>query len=136
MDVLSVVPCSVASLNQRAGRAGRTSSGKAFRLFPEETLRTLARSTVPEICRSDISLFVLQLKALGIENVLRGFDFMTPPPSEMMRRSLEFLYSLKALDDSAKLTRPLGMWMAEMPVDPMMAAIVRLWPSLAGSFRS
>ena len=43
-----------------------------------------------------------------------------------MRRALEFLYSLKALDEGAKLTRPLGMWMAEMPVEPMMAAIVSL----------
>lgn len=94
-------------------------------------LATLARSTVPEICRSDISLFVLQLKALGIENVIRGFDFMTPPPSDMMRRALEFLFSLKALDESAKLTRPLGMWMAEMPVEVMMGAIV----SFQSSFR-
>ncbi|KAL7414009.1 P-loop containing nucleoside triphosphate hydrolase protein [Mrakia frigida] len=123
-DLLSVVPCSLASLNQRAGRAGRTSPGKTFRLFPSSVLPTLPRSTVPEICRSDISLFVLQLKALGIENVIRGFDFMTPPPSDMMMRALEFLYSLKALDEAAKLTRPLGMWMAEMPVEPMMAAIL------------
>ena len=123
MDVLSIAPASKASINQRAGRAGRTSAGKCFRLFPESALHTLAPSTVPEICRSDISLFVLQLKALGIDNILR-FDFLTPPPSSMLVRALEFLYSLQALDEFGRLTKPLGIRMAEVPVDPMMAKIV------------
>ncbi|KEI40652.1 uncharacterized protein L969DRAFT_16014 [Mixia osmundae IAM 14324] len=123
MDRLTVTGASLASLNQRAGRAGRTSAGKCFRLFPEPALAKLPKSTPPEICRSDISLFLLQLKALGIDNVLR-FDYLTPPPSVMLARALEFLYSLKALDDYGRLTRPLGMRMAEVPVDPMMAKIL------------
>lgn len=81
-------------------------------------------STPPELTRSDISLYVLQLKALGIDNVAK-FDFMSPPPSEMMIRALEFLYCLKAIDIEGHLTDPLGKRMAEVPVDPMMAAIVR-----------
>ncbi len=80
-------------------------------------------TTPPELTRSDISLVVLQLKALGIDNVIK-FDFMSPPPSEMMVRAFEFLYSLKALDEQGKLTKPLGTSMAEVPVDPMMAAIL------------
>jgi ATP-dependent RNA helicase DDX35 len=82
-------------------------------------------STPPELTRSDISLYVLQLKALGIDNVAK-FDFMSPPPSEMMIRALEFLYCLKAIDIDGHLTDPLGKRMAEVPVDPMMAAIVSL----------
>lgn len=117
MDVLSIAPASKASLNQRAGRAGRTSPGECFRLFPEAALAALSDSTVPEICRSDISVFILQLKALGIDNVLR-FDFLTPPPSNMLVRALEFLYALQALDEYGRLTRPLGIRMAEMPVSP------------------
>lgn len=123
MDVLSVTPCSVASANQRAGRAGRTSPGKCFRLYPASMLKQMPLTTLPEISRTDVSLFVLQLKALGIDNVLR-FDFMTSPPSQMMVRAMEFLFSLKALDEEGRLTRPLGTSMAEVPVDPMMAAIV------------
>lgn len=122
-DVLSVTSCSVASLNQRAGRAGRTSPGKCFRLFPEYVLETLPINTPPEICRSNLSLLVLQLKALGIANIAR-FDWLTPPPSEMISRALELLYSLQALDDYGRLTPILGMRMAEVPVDPMMAKIV------------
>ncbi|KAJ9119855.1 hypothetical protein QFC24_005569 [Naganishia onofrii] len=125
MDVLSVTPCSVASANQRAGRAGRTSAGKCFRLYPSSVMRNgvMPITTPPELVRSDISLFLLQLKALGIDNLVR-FDFLSPPPTEMMIRALEFLYSLKALDEEGRLTRPLGMNMAEVPVDPMMAAIL------------
>lgn len=86
-------------------------------------LKQMPLTTLPEISRTDVSLFVLQLKALGIDNVLR-FDFMTSPPSQMMVRAMEFLFSLKALDEEGRLTRPLGTSMAEVPVDPMMAAIV------------
>ncbi|KWU46401.1 P-loop containing nucleoside triphosphate hydrolase protein [Rhodotorula sp. JG-1b] len=123
MDALVTTACSLASLAQRAGRAGRTSPGKCFRLFPPSALATLLPTTPPEITRSDISLLVLQLKSLGIQNVLR-FDWMTSPSSMMLERALEFLYCLGALDDEGKLTKPLGVRMAEMPIDPMMSKIL------------
>jgi len=129
MDVLSVTPCSLASANQRAGRAGRTSAGKCFRLYPASVLPSrnpsspMPITTPPELTRSDVSLYLLQLKALGIDNLAK-FDFMRPPPSEMMIRALEFLYCLKGIDDEGRLLRPLGARMAELPLDPMMAAIV------------
>jgi ATP-dependent RNA helicase DDX35 len=129
MDVLSVTPCSLASANQRAGRAGRTSAGKCFRLYPSTLLPTrnsyspMPITTPPELTRSDVSMYLLQLKALGIDNLAK-FDFMSPPPSDMMIRALEFLYSLKAIDDEGRLTKPFGARMAEVPLDPMMAAIV------------
>lgn len=66
---------------------------------------------------------ILQLKALGIDNVLR-FDFLTPPPAELMVRALELLYSLKALDDAGRLTLPLGMQLAEFPVEPMLGKVL------------
>lgn len=133
MDVLTVTPCSLASANQRAGRAGRTSAGKCFRLYPSSSLPSnnplspMPITTPPELVRSDVSMYLLQLKALGIDNLAK-FDFMSPPPSDMMVRSLEFLYSLKAIDEEGRLTRPLGERMAELPLDPMMAAIVSFEP--------
>ncbi|SCZ97689.1 BZ3500_MvSof-1268-A1-R1_Chr4-3g07374 [Microbotryum saponariae] len=123
MDALVTTPCSIASLQQRAGRAGRTSPGKCFRLFPSSVLPSLLPTTPPELTRSDLSLVVLQLRLLGIQNVLR-FDWMNPPSSAMLERALEFLFCLGALDDEGKLTKPLGERMAEMPIDCMMAKIV------------
>ncbi len=89
-------------------------------MYTEETFQALPDANIPEIQRSNLAPFILQLKALGIDNVLR-FDFLTPPPAELMTRALELLYSLGALDDYAKLTRPLGLRMAELAVEPMMA---------------
>ncbi|GAO49035.1 helicase associated domain-containing protein [Saitoella complicata NRRL Y-17804] len=123
MESLTVASISKASAAQRAGRAGRTKPGKCFRLYTQAAYDTLAPTSVPEIQRSDLAPVILQLKALGIDNVAR-FDFMTPPPAEMMVRALELLYSLGTLDDYGKLTQPLGLQMAEFPVEPMMARIL------------
>lgn len=120
IETLTAVPISKAAASQRAGRAGRTRPGKCFRLYKEETYTSLPDANVPEIQRSNLAPFILQLGALGITNFLR-FDFLTPPPAELMSRALELLYSLGALDDYCKLTRPLGMRMAELAVEPMMA---------------
>lgn len=58
---------------------------------------------------------ILQLKALGIDNIL-GFDWPTSPSPEAMIRALEVLYSLGVLDDDAKLTSPDGFQVAEIPL--------------------
>ena len=123
IETLTATPVSKASATQRAGRAGRTKPGKCFRLYTESAYQSLPEATVPEIQRSNLAPTILQLKALGIDNVLR-FDFLTPPPAELIIRALELLYSLGAVDDYAKLTRPLGVRMAELSVEPMMAKVL------------
>ncbi|GAA5941896.1 uncharacterized protein JCM15063_000812 [Sporobolomyces koalae] len=124
MDALVTTACSDASLAQRTGRAGRTSPGKCFRLFPHSALARLLPTTPPEITRSDISLLLLQLKSLGIDNVLR-FDWLTAPSSVMLERGLEFLCCLGALDpETGQLTDGLGKMMSEVPIDPMMSKIL------------
>lgn len=120
IDALAVTPVSQASATQRAGRAGRTQPGKCFRLYTQSTFASLAPTTPPEIQRSNLAPLVLQLKALGIDNIIR-FPFLSPPPSRLMSRAFELLYSLGAVDDYAKLTSPVGTRMAELAVPPMMA---------------
>lgn len=119
IETLTVVPISKAAAVQRAGRAGRTKPGKCFRLYTQEAYEHLQDATVPEIQRSNLGPVIMQLKALGIDNIVR-FDFLTPPPAELVIRAFELLYSLGAVDDYAKLTKPLGIRMAELAVDPMM----------------
>lgn len=123
IESLTATPISKASATQRAGRAGRTKPGKCYRLYTEQAYEALDEATVPEIQRSNLAPVVLQLKALGIDNIAR-FDYLTPPPSQLIVRALELLYSLAALDDYAKLTRPLGLRMAELAVEPMMARVL------------
>ncbi|KAI0432897.1 P-loop containing nucleoside triphosphate hydrolase protein [Xylaria sp. FL1042] len=128
IESLTVTPVSKASAAQRAGRAGRTKPGKCFRLFTEDAYKSLPDTNPPEIQRSNLAPFILQLKALGIDNVVR-FEYFTPPPAELMIKATELLYSLGALDEYSKLTRPLGMRMAELAVEPMMAKTLLSAPS-------
>ncbi|XP_038289758.1 probable ATP-dependent RNA helicase DHX35 isoform X2 [Canis lupus familiaris] len=93
IECLVVAPVSQASANQRAGRAGRSRSGKCYRLYTEEAFDKLPQCTVPEMQRSNLAPVILQLKALGIDNVLR-FHFMSPPPAQSMVQALELLYAL------------------------------------------
>ncbi|KAI1269484.1 P-loop containing nucleoside triphosphate hydrolase protein [Xylariaceae sp. FL1019] len=120
IESLTATAVSKASAAQRAGRAGRTKPGKCFRLFTEEAYQALPDMNPPEIQRSNLAPFILQLKALGIDNVVR-FNYLTAPPAELMIKATELLYSLGALDDYAKLSKPLGMRMAELAIEPMMA---------------
>lgn len=123
VETLTAVPISKAAAVQRAGRAGRTKPGKCFRLYTQQAYESLPDATVPEIQRSNLAPVVMQLKALGIDNIVR-FDFLTPPPADLVIRAFELLYSLGAVDDYAKLTKPLGMRMAELAVDPMMGKVL------------
>ncbi|KAF4023635.1 hypothetical protein G4228_015519 [Cervus hanglu yarkandensis] len=123
IECLVVVPVSQASANQRAGRGGRSRSGKCYRLYTEEAFDQLPQSTVPEMQRSNLAPVILQLKALGIDNVLR-FHFMSPPPAQSMVQALELLYALGGLDKDCRLTEPLGMRIAEFPLNPMFAKML------------
>ncbi|CAI5989236.1 unnamed protein product [Closterium sp. NIES-64] len=123
MESLIVTPVSKAQANQRAGRAGRTSPGKCFRLYTAWSYANeLEDNTVPEIQRTNLGNVVLMLKSLGINDLL-NFDFMDPPPAETLLRALEMLYALGALNDRGELTK-LGRKMAEFPLDPQMSKLL------------
>lgn len=120
IESLLVTPISRAMADQRAGRVGRTAPGKCFRLYTSWAYHNeLEETTVPEIQRSNLSMTVLLMKSLGIQNLLE-FDFMDPPPIEGLIKSLEQLYALGALNDYGELTK-LGRRMAEFPLDPQMS---------------
>lgn len=123
VESLLVSPISRASAQQRAGRAGRTRAGKAFRLYTEKSFKEdLQPQTYPEILRSNLGSVVLQLKKLGIDDLVH-FDFMDPPAPETMMRALELLNYLGALDDDGNITE-LGELMAEFPLDPQLSKML------------
>ncbi|XP_031562645.1 probable ATP-dependent RNA helicase DHX35 isoform X2 [Actinia tenebrosa] len=123
VESLIVTQVSQASAEQRAGRAGRVRAGKAYRLYTEKDFHQLASGTIPEMQRSNLAPVLLQLKSMGIDNVLR-FDFPSKPPAQSMIRGLELLYAIDALDDNGKLVEPLGVSMAEFPLEPMIAKML------------
>ncbi|XP_030767436.1 ATP-dependent RNA helicase DHX8 [Sitophilus oryzae] len=123
MDSLVVTPISQAQAKQRAGRAGRTGPGKCYRLYTERAYRDeMLPTPVPEIQRTNLATTVLQLKTMGINDLLH-FDFMDAPPVESLIMALEQLHSLSALDDEGLLTR-LGRRMAEFPLEPNLSKML------------
>lgn len=123
VESLLVAPISKASSQQRAGRAGRTRPGKCFRLYTEDAFKKeLNEQSYPEILRSNLANTVLELKKLGIDDLVH-FDFMDPPAPETMMRALEELNYLGCLDDDGDLTA-LGRMASDFPMDPMLAVML------------
>lgn len=123
VESLLVSPISKASAQQRAGRAGRTRPGKCFRLYTEEAFKKeLVEQSYPEILRTNLASTVLELKKLGVDDLVH-FDFMDPPAPETMMRALEELNYLACLDDEGELTS-LGRLTSQFPLDPMLAVML------------
>ena len=99
-------------LHQGAARAGALRGDSVLgcqALAPDCRQLTLSAAatalaqTYPEILRSNLGSVVLQLKKLGIDDLVH-FDFMDPPAPETLMRALELLNYLGALDDDGNLT--------------------------------
>ncbi|KAK4730919.1 hypothetical protein R3W88_023907 [Solanum pinnatisectum] len=117
VDSLIIVTTSKAQALQRSGRAGRDGPGKCYRLYQESFFEKLSDSTLPEIKRCDLSNVVLQLKALGIDDVI-NFDFIEKPDRTAVVNSLWSLYLLGAVTEDNKLS-DVGRQMARLPLDPV-----------------
>lgn len=122
MDALLVVPISQAAATQRAGRAGRTASGQAFRLYSRESYEQMEADTVPEIQRSSLLGTVLSLKKMGINDII-NFEFIDPPDPAMVKNALKQLFLLEAIDDTGKLTT-LGNEMSIFPLSPFLSRVL------------
>ncbi len=123
VESLLVSPISKASAQQRAGRAGRTRPGKCFRLYTEQAFKKeLIEQTYPEILRCNLASTVLELKKLGIDDLVH-FDLMDPPAPETLMRALEELNYLACLDDEGNLTA-LGRLASDFPLDPTLAVML------------
>lgn len=123
MTQLLTVPCSKASVNQRAGRAGRTGPGKCFRLFTKLSYeKELELMPKPEILRTNLSNIVLLLLSLGVTDLL-NFPFIDKPSIPAFSKSLESLYVLGALNSRGQITE-LGKMMCEFPCEPEFAKVL------------
>lgn len=122
-DRLIVVPTSHASAQQRAGRAGRLQAGQCYRLYTEDFYRTkMEAATPPEILRTNLTSFILTLKALGVDNIL-AFELMDLPGVDALSHGLESLYALGALNDQTGLTT-LGWDMSSFPTEPRVSRML------------
>ncbi len=119
---LETVRASRASVDQRAGRAGRTAPGVAIRLWHEAQTASLAASSQPEILEADLSGFLLDCASFGIADpqTLRLLDH---PPAAAMKAARAQLRELQAIDQDGRLTAT-GRNMRKLPLPVRLAHMV------------
>ncbi|QPC86273.1 ATP-dependent helicase HrpB [Mesorhizobium sp. NBSH29] len=100
---LETVRVSRAAADQRAGRAGRTQSGIAIRLWRAEQTAALPPFSPPEILEADLSGMVLDCAAFGLSDPT-ALSFLDLPPSAALAEARALLLALGALDEDARLT--------------------------------
>jgi ATP-dependent helicase HrpB len=103
MERLVTVRISQASAAQRAGRAGRTAPGTAFRLWGEGAQATLAAQTAPEILTSDLAPLALELAQWGARDIGQ-MQWMDAPPAAALAQARDLLQRLEAIDASGAIT--------------------------------
>jgi ATP-dependent helicase HrpB len=119
---LETVRVSLASADQRRGRAGRTEPGVCYRLWDEPETRALVAFSRPEILESDLSRLALDLARWGARDAA-GLAFLDPPPAAAMGEARALLRRLQALDEAGALTAH-GRAIAELPLTPRLAHMV------------
>lgn len=122
LDSLLVKPISKSAAIQRKGRAGREAAGQCFRLYTEKDYLTLDETNTPEILRCDLSQALLNMKARGVDDIVR-FPFLTRPPREALEKALLQLLNIDALQDSGKIS-DVGLHIAKLPLTPTLGRVL------------
>ncbi|XP_061460686.1 probable ATP-dependent RNA helicase DHX40 isoform X3 [Rhineura floridana] len=123
LDMLEVVPISKSEALQRAGRAGRTSSGKCYRIYSKEFWeQCMPDHMVPEIRRTSLTSVILTLKCLAIHDVIR-FPYLDRPEERRILEALKQLYQCNAIDRRGYVTK-LGEFMVRFPLPPNLTCAV------------
>ncbi|MFT3780692.1 MAG: ATP-dependent RNA helicase [Nibricoccus sp.] len=108
INTLLIEKISVASADQRAGRAGRTAPGVCVRLWTEREHAQRPLQELPEVRRLDLSEVVLTLKASGIDDVA-GFTWLEKPDPKALERAEMLLEDLGAVKMPEGRARPPGV---------------------------
>lgn len=122
INTLLIKKISRASAEQRAGRAGRTSPGRCFRLWSEADHARRPEFDAPEVHRVDLAEAALLLLASGVEE-LRKFRWLDAPTEESLSRAERLLHDLGATDTHGVLTDE-GRHMATLPLEPRFSRLL------------
>ncbi len=124
---LETVKASRASVEQRAGRAGRTAPGIAIRLWHESNNLGLVPANRPQILDADMRPLVLDLLAWGAENP-EQLRFSDQPPQGAWKAAVAQLIDLGAVMRSQETGRlslsPLGKQIRQLPVAPHLSVMI------------
>ena len=126
---LPIEPISQASANQRKGRCGRVSEGICIRLYSEEDFNNRPEFTDPEILRTNLASVILQMTALGLDDI-EAFPFVDAPDKRHIQDGVKLLEELGAFEtvqtksgEKRRLTT-IGRQLSQLPVDPRLAKML------------
>lgn len=112
---------SVASMTQRAGRAGRLEAGICVHLLSKEQAERAAAQSSPEILHSDLSGLLMELLLWGCQDSAQ-LCWLDLPPATNLAAARTLLTQLRALEEG-RLTA-FGQRMAALGNDPRLAAML------------
>lgn len=119
MERLETQDISLASADQRMGRAGRTEPGKCYRLWPN--YKKLDSHREPGILSGDITPLVLTLTAFGYRKI-EDIKWLTEPSTAQFSSSLSLLEDLGAVDKKGITEK--GKSISRLPIHPRLGAMV------------
>lgn len=122
MTALQRLPISVASAEQRAGRAGRLGPGVCYRAWTAARQARLLPASVPEIRSSDLAGLVLELALWGISDPFQ-LAWLDAPPEPHWRQAVTLLQGLDAVDPEGRITT-IGRRMAQLGLEPRLARLL------------
>jgi ATP-dependent helicase HrpB len=123
VNTLRIAPISRAAAEQRAGRAGRTATGRCLRLWTaHEHAARLERET-PEIRRLELSATLLELRAWGLPDA-SAFGWLDPPTPAAVARAERLLGLLGAVDTGSGELTDVGRRLLSVPAPPRLARLL------------
>lgn len=120
MDHWDTLPISMASAEQRKGRAGRLGPGICYRWWNEKEFRE--PFALPEIMEADLAPLVLETSDWGV-NSPTALTWLTPPPGATLSQATGLLHDLHLLDANGQITN-LGHLTNTISVHPRLARMV------------
>jgi ATP-dependent helicase HrpB len=114
---------SLASCEQRAGRAGRLEPGLCMRLWDAREDRGRDHQEPPEVARIDLASPLLTIRAWGATDPA-AFGWFERPGADRLASAQRLLTSLGAIDSSSGLLTDSGRRILALPVHPRLGRLL------------
>jgi len=122
VDKLELKRISKASATQRAGRAGRTGPGRAYRLWTRSEQASLPDQEIPQIQRIDLASTILEILAWGTDP--ESFNWFEKPNLSGIDRAIKLLRNLNTVTDGKPKLTHLGWSLLKLPLHPRLGIIL------------